>query len=80
VNVVVMGLMMGLMFLFFHSRGHHRPQPKPTPDQFTSGEDRPSPGREPRTAPLPEASRAQVDPAPESTPAPDPSPSNPKGE
>jgi hypothetical protein len=75
-----MGLMMGLMFLFFHNRGHHRPQPKPAPDQFTSQEDRPSPGREPRTAPSPEAGRAQVDSIPESTPAPEPAPSNSKGE
>lgn len=79
-NVVVMGLMMGLMILFFHGRGHHRPEPKPVPAQVPSGEERPSPGRDSRTDSLPGPSQTQADLAPNSAPAPQPSPSNPKGE
>jgi hypothetical protein len=80
VNIVVMGLMMGLMILFFHGRGHHRPEPKPLPAPVPSMEDRPALARESQASSGLEASRTQSDRAPVPDSAPLASPANPKGE
>lgn len=79
-NILVMGLMMGLMIFFLHGRGHHQPEPKPTPTSGPSAEDRPAIRR--ATTPDSHHGVSQTPPekTPESAPAPKPVPYEPKGE